>query len=81
VTATLYPTKARVELLVDVGAGRVYRNGWHDYRAASPRPQRVTARISELRQAGWVERGPDGVYALTTAGEDIVAESQKEEIR
>lgn len=72
-TATLYPTKSRVALLIDVGAGLVYRNGLHDYRTALPRPQRVTARIAELRQAGWVERGPDGVYALTAAGEDIVA--------
>lgn len=73
--AVLYPTKSRVQLLVDVGAGLVRRVGSTDYRTDLPSPQRVTARISELRQAGWVERGPDGVYALTTAGEDIVAET------
>lgn len=71
----LYPTKTRLALLVDVGAGLVRRIGHTDYRGGLPSPQRVTARISELRQAGWIEPGPDGIYALTEAGQDVIAET------
>lgn len=72
-----YPTPTRLALLRDVAAGEVccYRNG-ESYLGTGDR--RVTARMAELRAAGWVElavlthtRADDVTYQqwrLTDAG-------------
>lgn len=69
------PTRARVSLLMDVANGLVRRVGTTDYRAALPAPWRVTGRVAELTKAGWAARGVDGIYAITPAGQDVIAET------
>ena len=72
----LYPTKTRLVLLQDVGAGRVMSDvlaesdviwlypdapvSWRD-------PVKVTARIREMERAGWV-REELGTWVLTDVG-------------
>jgi hypothetical protein len=72
--ADLKPTKARLELLQAIDNGAVTRvypilpspdyTEWdHGPGAGGKRYQKVTARVDELRQAGWVRVG-DRIYDL-----------------
>jgi len=74
----LYPTKSRVALLIDVANGLVVADAgsstaWRKDLLPRVRPIRVTAKVNELVQAGWVVR--DGrAYVLTDAGQQILAD-------
>jgi hypothetical protein len=82
----LYPTKTRLALLRGVRAERVtgypyYDSGHVDYCWVDRgRPQRITARIVDMLQAGWVCRGEarsasptaDFVVALTEVGRRVL---------
>lgn len=69
------PTRARISLLMDIANGLVRRIGTTDYRSGIPAPARVTRPVAELVGAGWATRGVDGIYALTDAGQDVIADT------
>ena len=77
----LYPTKTRLALLEDVRDGLVYEEVFGPGRYVRSEPTGyVTARITEMRRAGWVEQRsePNDKWRkqmrLTPAGERVLAE-------
>lgn len=90
----LFPTKTRLALLRDVAdsATRVYDEhswsgkpvvAWLEWRteARNVRRSRVTARVRELRNAGWIRTRPGDVglhqqdYELTDEGRKVLDEA------
>lgn len=76
-TLTLYPTKARKELLVAVFAGRVSQADGHSWLVADDDPaerlQRLDARMAEMERAGWVYlNGPSQTWRLTMLGRQVM---------
>lgn len=72
---SLYPTKTRLTLLADVGAGQVSRtNGGAAWNSATARY--VTASIGELERASWVHAVPTdsghAIYQLTDLGRTVL---------
>ncbi len=76
----LYPTKTRLALLRHVAAGIVYKHTHDGSSTTNAGFTRVTARIAEAEQAGWVELEeadhldtyPLRVWRLTDAGRAIL---------
>lgn len=92
----LYPTKTRLALLADIQAGKVSEDWYDDTPGAGPGdawlgrwPQRtkVTAKVAEMKQAGWCETNPADAnlhtrsIALTPAGEAVLSEHTQETTR
>lgn len=70
--------RSRANLLGATDRGHVYRSyGGCDLRQVRRgQNQRVDRRLRELREAGWVELGPDGrTYQLTDAGRGALLEA------
>lgn len=78
--ADLYPTPTRLALLRHVAAGRVHKHTHDGNSTANAGWTRVTARIAEAEQAGWVEleqadhlgASPLRLWRLTAAGRAIL---------
>jgi len=85
--AELYPTKTRLALLQAVADGQVYQGTWYqdeDFWADGVRDRNVTARMADLRRAGWVELGGRDpgkqwrrLWRLTAAGAAVLAASKE----
>jgi hypothetical protein len=82
--AALHPTPTRMGLLKDVDAGLVQRVGeedWLDF--GTPTQRKVTARIGEMRQAGWVVlvhlTREKHVYRVAPGGRLVLAEARRRE--
>jgi len=73
---SLYPTPTRLALLADVAYGEITRDG--DGDSWNARHYKMTSRIEELEQAGWVELASATsdmlpVWRLTDAGTGVLA--------
>lgn len=78
----LYPTKTRLALLRDIRDGHVIEGPvepwagdvWNTARAETgDQARKVTARVHELEDAGWVECGGDlTTWSLTAAGRAVL---------
>lgn len=80
----LYPTKTRVQLLMDVADGLVVADArsetiWRDetlagfYDPLTATRAKVTARARELEDAEWIQLGRNYTYKLTDAGRAVLA--------
>jgi hypothetical protein len=67
----------RRTLLGAIDRGQVYRSAASIdlWRQRVTHDRRVDVRMREFREAGWVELGADGIYALTGEGEADLAEA------
>lgn len=54
-TADLYPTKTRLQLLADVAAGEIWQSSNHE--SWDRQIFKLTARVTEAERAGWIELG------------------------
>lgn len=75
---SLYPTKTRLRLLAAVADRQVFRDVMGDDYISGDR--KVSARIAEVEQAGWVQLGERdrwGIryWRLTDAGRAVLAEA------
>lgn len=84
----LHPTPTRLALLRDVADGLVMEDPateviWRDdrlggfYDPNTATCTRVTAKVRELENAGWVELGNLATYRLTETGKRILAETEQ----
>lgn len=82
---SLYPTPTRVALLIEIADGVVFEGiteetegrTWSTAGAEHGAPARVvTARVDELRRAGWVEIDDAETWRLTDAGRRVLTEGR-----
>jgi hypothetical protein len=79
---SLYPTPTRLDLLHEVLAGNVVEGITEDTDGATwlldgeGGRRKVTARVEELRGAGWVEQA-EAFWHLTSEGYRVLAEGSR----
>lgn len=67
----LYPTKTRLVLLRDVAYGEITRDA--DGDSWNARHYKMTSRIEELEQAGWIALEEGKVWRPTGVGRAVLA--------
>lgn len=72
--SALHPTPTRLALLADVAAGHVAGSLGSEVLCMGAR---VNQRISEMRQANWIDRATDDIWYLTVTGRMVLDQHRR----